>query len=108
MNDLIGKEILRKCKLIKGQKIKEGSLVKFAKMSKIRTFFVKIGLAIPVVKLCIPENINDVSDWYFMKANNECVKADQIKDIDTSAFSKGDVLYISKSKPGELTTNPNE
>lgn len=31
-----------------------------------------------------------------------------IKDIDTSEFSKGDVLYVSRSKPGALTTNPNE
>lgn len=29
-------------------------------------------------------------------------------DIDTAEFSKGDVLYISKSKPGELTTNLNK
>ena len=31
-----------------------------------------------------------------------------IKDSDTSEFKHDDILYISKSKPRALTTNPNE
>ena len=45
--------------------------------------------------------------WYhrFIK---KPVQVGIIKEIDTSAFKVGQELYISRSKPGELTTNPNE
>ena len=107
MNDLIGKEILHKCKLTKGQKIKDGSLVKFAKMSKVRMYLARYGLMLPIVELANPENWSDFPIGII--ANNKLlVFAHTIKGIDTSAFKVGQELYVSKSKPGELTTNPNE
>ncbi len=35
-------------------------------------------------------------------------KGFKISGIDTSAFKVGQKLYISKSKPGEFTTNPDK
>ena len=36
------------------------------------------------------------------------VKGFKVNDIDTSKFKAGQKLYISKSKPGEFTTNPHK
>ena len=101
MNDLIGKEISCKCKLIKGQKIKEGSLVKLAKMSKIRIFLARYGLMLPIVELAMSENWADFPIGIMTKGKL-LVFRHTIKDIDTSAFKEGERLYISGLKPDDF------
>ena len=97
-----------------GALIKEGRMVQFDEMSKIRKFFIEFGMALPLIKEVNYKQDIGQNTIGFIKESckkgdiSHVVQCGLINNVDTSAFKVGQELYISKSKPGELTTNPNE